>query len=147
MDGKPSYALMDVNYSIIPLRPAGGAWSNVRALLKYVAGEARRYFDDIATARKLLTLPADPGFVGKLAARYTSPALGDITVRHAGDATVFDFGEWKSTVATRREPDGSVTFVTISPGMVGIPLVAGGSGEKRTLTVRDAQHEYVFAER
>src|SRR5215475_5812371 len=39
IDGKPSHALMEENYSIVPFRPAGGAWSNIRDLLKYVAIE------------------------------------------------------------------------------------------------------------
>jgi CubicO group peptidase (beta-lactamase class C family) len=257
VDGKPAYAVMEANYSAIPVRPAAGAWSNVRDLLKYVtmeidegalpggtryiardpllarrapqvaiskdvtygmglmvdttygipvvhhggdmvgyhsdmiwlpeqrvgaviltnsdagvflrgpfrrkllellfdgrpeadadvAGAAKNFYADVAAARKLLTVPADPALAGKLAARYSNPALGDVVVRHAGELMVFDFGEWQSAVATRREPDGSVTFVTTSPGMEGFALVAGGSGEKRTLTVRDAQHEYVFAEK
>ncbi len=256
LDGKTARALMDVNYSIIPLRPAGGAWSNVRDMLKYVAMEIdegalpggkryigkeallarrapqvpigkdlaygmglivdrtwgipvvqhggsmvgyktnmmwlpeqhvgaviltnsdqgsillapfrrkllellfdgrpqadadvaaqrKRFFDDLATARKLLTVPADTGEAGKLAAHYSNPALGDVTVTRPGAATVFDFGEWKSEVATRREHDGSVTFVTVAPGMDGFEFVPG-SGEKRTLILRDSQHEYVFAAR
>ena len=64
----------------------------------------------------------------------------------AGATTTFDFGEWKSEVATRHENDDSITFVTISPGIDGLEFIPGG-GEKRTLTVRDAQHEYGFAEK
>lgn len=36
IDGKPSIANMAVNYSVWPLRPAGGAWSSVRDMLRYV---------------------------------------------------------------------------------------------------------------
>ncbi len=36
IDGKPSIANMAVNYSVRPLRPAGGAWSSVRDMLRYV---------------------------------------------------------------------------------------------------------------
>ena len=39
LNGKPAHATLDVDYSIIPVRPAGGAWSNVHDLLKYVAME------------------------------------------------------------------------------------------------------------
>lgn len=253
LDAKPAYAALDVDYSIIPVRPAGGAWSNVRDLLKYVAMEidggmlpngkpyinkqalmarrdpqvaigkdvtygmglmvdrtwevtqlrhggdmigyhsdmfwfpehrvgaviltngdqgallrgsfrrkllelmfdgksqaeadvaaaAKRFFEEIAVARKLLTAPADAAEAEKLAASYTNAALGDIRVTRDKGKTVFDFGEWKSEVATRREPDGSVTFVTIAPGIEGIEFIPG-TGEKRTLITRDAQHEYVF---
>ena len=36
-----------------------------------------------------------------------------------------------------------MSFITIRPGMIGFEFVVG-SGEKRTLVLRDAQHEYVF---
>jgi CubicO group peptidase (beta-lactamase class C family) len=255
IDGKPALAVMDINYAVIPLRPAGGAWSNVRDMLKYVQMElangalpngkryiaaepllARRapqvaigkdntygmglvvdttntipvvhhggdllgfhsdmiwlpehgvgaviltngdagvlirgpfrrkllellfdgrreadaeiaaaektHFEQLAAERKLLTIPADAGAAGKLAAHYASATLGDITVTHAGAVTVFDFGEWKSEVASRKNPDGSISFVTIAPGITGLDLVVG-TGAKRTLILRDAQHEYTFTE-
>lgn len=256
IDAKPAHAVMDLNYSIIPVRPAGAAWSNVRDLLKYVSMEinegtlpggkryiskdsllarrapqvsigkdvtygmglmvdttygvpvlrhggdmigyhsdmiwlpqqrvgaviltntdqgvivrslfrrkllevlfdgrheadadleamTKRYFDGLASTRKLLTVPADRPEVEKLAANYTNASLGDIAVKSDGSKTIFDFGEWKSEMATRREPDGSTTFVTIAPGMSGFEFVPASS-EKRTLTLRDAQHEYVFTEK
>ncbi|MFL6245121.1 MAG: serine hydrolase domain-containing protein [Thermoanaerobaculia bacterium] len=257
LDGKPAYAALDVDYSIIPVRPAGGAWSNVRDLLKYVqmeidggllpngkpyigkqtlmarrdpqvaigkdvtygmglmvdktwdvtqvrhggdmigyhsdmfwfpdhrvgaviltngdqggtlrgpfrrkllelmfdgkpeaesivAASSKRLFEEIAAARKLLTVPADNGEAEKLAGSYASAALGDIRVTREKGKTIFDFGEWKSEVASRREPDGSITFVTVAPGIEGIEFIPGTSGEKRTLVTRDAQHEYVFTAR
>ena len=61
------------------------------------------------------------------------------------NATVFDFGEWKTEVASRKNPDGSISFITIAPGANGFAFVVG-SGPKKTLTLRDAQHEYVFDE-
>jgi CubicO group peptidase (beta-lactamase class C family) len=255
IDGKPAVASMDLNYSIIPVRPAGAAWSNVNDMLKYVAMEladgalpngkryidkdtllarrapqvpigkdtiygmgltvdtkygtplvhhggdmigfhsdmlwlpehgvgaviltngdpgwvlrsafsrkllevlfdgkpeadadvaaaAKSFFEQLAADRKLLVVPADPGEAGKLAAKYKNASLGDITVRKAGVATVFDFGEWKSEVASRKNPDGSISFITIAPGYSGFEFVVG-TGAKRTLVTRDAQHEYVFDE-
>jgi CubicO group peptidase (beta-lactamase class C family) len=254
VNGKPAPAVMDVNYSVIPVRPAGGAWSNVRDVLKYVqmelgegalpggtryiardtllarrapqvsigqdvtygmglmvdttygtpvvrhggdligyhsdmiwlpehkvgaviltnadpgwvlrglldrkllellfdgrpeadadlTAQAKSFFEQLAADRKLLTVPAAAAEAGKLAARYVNDALGEISVRRNGATTVFDFGEWKSEVATRQNPDGTVSFVTISPGIMGLEFVVG-SGPKPTLIVRDAQHEYVFA--
>jgi hypothetical protein len=100
----------------------------------------------MAADRKLLVVPADAGDAGKLATRYASSALGEIAVSHAGTATVFDFGEWKSEVASRHNPDGSVSFITTAPGINGFEFVVG-SGVKRTVVLRDAQHEYVFDEK
>jgi hypothetical protein len=38
-----------------------------------------------------------------------------------------------------------VSFITIDPGANGLEFVFG-TGPRRTLIVRDAQHEYVFDE-
>ena len=59
---------------------------------------------------------------------------------------MFDFGEWKSEVASRKNPDGTISFITVAPGVGGAEFTVA-SGSKRTLTIRDAQHEYVFEER
>jgi CubicO group peptidase (beta-lactamase class C family) len=255
IDGKPAVGVMGLNYAVIPLRPAGGAWSSVRDVLKYVQMElangalpggkryigaeallARRapqvsigkdntygmglvvettygtpvvhhggdllgfhsdmiwlpehgvgaviltngdagvlirgpfrrkllellfdgraeadndiaasqksFFEQIAAERKLLTVPPDAAEVAKLATRYRSEALGDITVKPSGTSVVFDFGEWRSEMATRKNPDGSISFLTIAPGLSGFEFVVG-SGAKRSLIARDAQHEYAFTE-
>lgn len=60
--------------------------------------------------------------------------------------TVFDFGEWKSVVASRKNDDGSISFITIDPTNDGFEFVVGEKAGQRTLTIRDGQHEYVFAE-
>ena len=256
IDGKPALAAMDVNYSIVPVRPAGGAWSSVNDVLKYVQMEismgtlpdGKRYaseavleerrapkvwigkdewygmglavdqtygtpvvhhggsmigyksdmmwlpqhgvgavvltngdpgwaisgnfrrkllevlFDGnaeadndlaaaakamkerIAAERKLLTVPPDPAETGKLASRYGSAALGEIRVTK-GDKPIFDFGEFKSEVASRKNPDGSVSFLTTVPGFDGLEFVVGAASARRTLVFRDAQHEYTFSEK
>ena len=256
VDGKPAHALMEINYAVIPLRPAGGAWSSVRDMLRYISVEldegllpngkryipaepllerrvaqvpigkdetygmglevdttygvpvvhhggdmigyhsdmiwlprkkvgaviltnsdpgwilrslfrrkllevlfdgrpeadaqllasGKSFFADLAAERKLLTVPADAAESAKLAARYANPALGEIAVNRTGPVTVFDFGEWKSEMGSRKNPDGTISFITTSPGIQGFPFVVG-SGSKRKLTLRDAQHEYVFEER
>jgi CubicO group peptidase (beta-lactamase class C family) len=253
VDGKPSPAVMEINYAVIPVRPAGAAWSSVRDMLKYVqmeldegvlpdgtryvsrdallarrapqvaigedetygmglmvntkygvpvvhhggdmigyhsdmmwlpehgvgaviltngnpgwilrtafrrkllevlfdgrpeadddvAAQGKSYYEQLAADRKLLSIPADAAESAKLAAHYTNDALGEITVHRAGGATVFDFGEWKSEVATRKNPDGTVSFVTIAPGIVGFEFVVRPEPTP-ALVVRDAQHEYVF---
>ena len=256
MDGKPAKAVMDINYAVIPVRPAGGAWSSVREMLKYVqmeldegalpsgqryiakdtllarripqvsigqdvtygmglmvdtkygipvvhhggdmigyhsdmiwlpqhnvgavvltngdpgwvlrtvfrrkllevlfdgrqeadadvAAQAKSYFEQLAAERKLLTVPATAEDAGKLAGHYANDALGEITVRRESTKTLFDFGEWKSEMASRHNPDGTVSFLTVAPGIIGFEFVVG-QGPKPTLIVRDAQHEYVFAAR
>src|SRR5664279_258344 len=256
VDGKPAKALMAVNYAVIPVRPAGGGWSSVRDMSKYVSMElaegklpdgktyiskepllerrapqvyigkdvyygmglivdttygvpvvhhggdligyhsdmmwlpeqnvgaviltngdpgwlirnrfrrrllevlfdgrpeadaqlnadAKSFYATLAAERKLLTIPADPKESAQLARHYTNASLGEIAVSKSGDSTIFDFGEWKSEVASRKNPDGTISFITIVPGVTGSEFVVG-SGPKRTLVIRDAQHEYVYDER
>jgi len=253
VDGKTSNATMDLNYAIIPDRPAGAAWSNVHDLLRYVAMElaegklpdgtqyigrdallkrrerqvdigkettygmglmvdtkygtpvvhhggdlsgfhsdvmwlpehnvgavvltnanpgwvirdvfqrkllevlfdgrdeadadaaaqAKNFYAQLAANRKLLTVPADAAESSKLAGHYHNDALGDIEVQRNGGRTVFKFDEFRSEVASRKYPDGSVSFITIAPGIDGLEFVVSAGGAKR-LTIRDAQHEYVF---
>ena len=256
VDGKPAKAITAINDAVLPLRPAGGAWSSVRDMLKYVSMElaegklpagttyiskepllerrapqvyigkdvsygmglvvdttygipvvhhggdltgyhsdmmwlpqqnvgaviltngdpgwvlrdrlrrklleilfdghpeadallstdAKDFYSSLAADRKLLTIPADTNETAKLAKNYANKSLGEIAVSISGASTIFDFGEWKSEVGTRKNPDGTICFITIAPGVVGSEFVVG-SGTKRTLTIRDAQHEYVFEER
>ena len=256
IDGKPAKALMSVNYSVIPVRPAGAAWSSVNDMLEYVsmeladgklpdgktyidegpllerrkpqvymskddsygmglmvdktygvpvvhhggdmigyhsdmiwlqqqnvgaviltngnpgwlirsrfrrkllevlfdgrqeandllAADAKSYFAEIAAERKLLTVPADATESTKLAKHYWNASLGDIDVSMSRGKTYFDFGEWKSEVATKKNPDQTISFETTVPGMSGFEFVVG-TGAKKTLTLRDAQHEYIFEEK
>lgn len=253
IDGDPAVAAMDINYSVIPVRPAGAAWSSVNDMLKYVAVEladgalpdgsqfiqketllerrapqvplgkngaygmglmvdteygtpvvhhggdmigfhsdmmwlpehgvgavvltngdpgwtlrsvfqrkllevlfdgrpeadarvasqAENFYAYRAAERELLTVPGDATEALKLAAHYRNDALGDIEVLRDGDRTVFDFGEFRSEVASRENPDGSISFITIDAGIYGFEFVVSDDGGE-TLTIRDAQHEYVF---
>jgi CubicO group peptidase (beta-lactamase class C family) len=255
VDGKPARATATVNYAVIPVRPAGGAWSSVRDMLRYVqmeldegtvggkpyvskeallarrapqvaigkdatygmglmvdtkygvpvvhhggdligfhsdmiwlpdqhvgaviltngdpgwlvrdmfrrkllevlfdgnheadariAADGKAFRDQLSAERKLMTIPAATEDASKLATHYANPALGEIAVKHDGKALIFDFGEWKSEVASRHNPDGSVSFLTIAPGVTGFELVVG-AGEPQTLVLRDAQHSYTFTAR
>lgn len=111
-----------------------------------VDGRAARYKALIAKERQRLVAPAAKDEADRLARRYTNTALGELTVRHEEAATEFDFGEWKSTVASRKNDDGSVSFITIDPAISGFEFVVGERSGKRVLVIRDGQHEYVFTE-
>jgi hypothetical protein len=111
-----------------------------------LAAGAKAMKERITAERKLLTVPPDPAEVAKLGSLYASAALGEIAVTKAGKA-VFDFGEFKSEVASRKNPDGTVSFLTTIPGFDGLEFVVGAASPKRTLVFRDAQHEYTFTEK
>jgi CubicO group peptidase (beta-lactamase class C family) len=256
VDGKTMFAGMDINYSIVPVRPAGGMWTSARDLANYLQmelalgvlvdgthlvsqesllerrksqiqmGEDTAYgmglvidtgngiqvvrhggslfgyksdmvflpdhgvgaviltnsdtggyltgllrrrllevlFDgkptaveqakvalaqraaNIAKNRERLIVPADAAVVSMLAARYVSPTLGELQVRAHDGARVFDFGTWRSAVASRRNDDGTTSLISINPTVGGFNFVVGERDGKRALIIREAQHEHAFVE-
>ena len=55
-------------------------------------------------------------------------------------------GAGKSTVASRKNDDGTISFITVDPTRRGFEFVEGERNGKRVLVIRDGQHEYVFNE-
>jgi CubicO group peptidase (beta-lactamase class C family) len=100
----------------------------------------------IAKERERLVIPADPAVVARLASHYSNESLGDVDVQKQGTTTMFNVGEWKSAVASRKNDDGTTSFITIDPTLEGFEFVVDDSSGARRLVTRDAQHEYVFAE-
>lgn len=96
--------------------------------------------------RKRLVIPADKRKADGLARRYSNPQLGTLIVTRGPNRVVFDFGDLRSAVASRDNDDGTTSFITIDPTLSGFEFVVGKRDGKRTLIIRDAQHEYVFAE-
>jgi hypothetical protein len=107
---------------------------------------ARTSRESAAKERALLTLPPNAAAAEALAAHYTNAELGGIDVKRTGPELSFGVGEWQSAVATRTNDDGTLSFVTATPGLIALPFVVGKAGDKRTLTLREAQSEYVFVE-
>jgi CubicO group peptidase (beta-lactamase class C family) len=101
----------------------------------------------IAKARERLVIPPDPAETAKLAPRYANAALGEVAVKKgAGGTVVFDVGEWHSLVASRKNDDATISYITIDPTIEGFEFVVADKEGKRSLVLRDAQHEYVFDE-
>lgn len=101
---------------------------------------------NLAKWRERLVVPPVPAEAEKLAGSYASPALGTLKVRKQDGATIFDFGTWSSAVASRRNDDGTTSFVTIDPTVDGFTFVVGERDGKRALVIRDNQHEYPLIE-
>jgi CubicO group peptidase (beta-lactamase class C family) len=112
-----------------------------------IEARSKAFYEYMAAERRLLTVPAEAKAAEALAARYVNSALGTINVARSAGRLVFDMGVFQSEVGSRTNPDGTTSFITTVPGMNGFEYVAGTSGSKRTLTLRDMQHEYVFLER
>jgi hypothetical protein len=111
-----------------------------------VAAQAARHKAALAKDRERLVVPAAPALVTDLAKRYSSKELGELAVLNQDGVTTFDFGEWKSTVASRKNDDGTISFITIDPTNDGFEFVVGERAGKRVLIIRDGQHEYIFTE-
>ncbi|HEY6369240.1 MAG TPA: serine hydrolase domain-containing protein [Candidatus Sulfotelmatobacter sp.] len=111
-----------------------------------VASRAAAHKAALAKDRERLVIPADAASVSGLAKHYTSKELGELAVLSENGVTTFDLGEWKSKVASRKNDDGTTSFITIDPGTDGFEFVVGERGGKRVLIIRDGQHEYVFNE-
>lgn len=99
-----------------------------------------------AAGRARYTVPAAPAVVSKLASRYHSDELGELVVSRRGKQTFVDAGEWKTAVATHANADGTVSLLTITPGLDFFELVVGSKDRQRTLTLHDGQREYLFTE-
>ena len=91
-------------------------------------------------------MPPDPAAAAGLAGRYVAGGLGPLAVSRDGAKVVFDVGEWRSAVASRKNDDGTTSFITIDPTLAGFEFVVADKDGARRLVVRDAQHEYVFDE-
>ena len=253
-DGKPAVASMDLNYSIRPYRPAGGAWSSAHDMIKYVQDEltlgqlldgrrlvsekslltrrahgmpigedafygmgleddltwgvsvvhhggsmggfktdillvpdaqvgaviltnadngqmllrpfmrrllevlydgkpeaagdvatsAARTKAQIAAERPRLVIPAAPEAAAGLAPHYVSSELGQITVSRDAQGVKFDFGLWSTHVASRKNDDGTLSFVALDPSQDGFEFVVATRDGKPALVLRDGQHEYVY---
>lgn len=93
-----------------------------------------------------ITMPVAPDLAAKLARRYRSTELGELTVIRKGKQVIFDFGEWTSAVGSRKNEDGSHSLMAIDAALGGLEFLIGNKSGKRRLSVRDGEHEYVFSE-
>lgn len=96
--------------------------------------------------RGKLTVPGDASALGGLAKRYTNPNLGTVDIVRDGAAARARFNDFDTEVATRKNDDGTISLITIDPEFAGGEFVVGKADGKRTLTLRDGQHVYVFTE-
>lgn len=91
---------------------------------------------------ELLPVPADIG--ATLAGTYGNAALGPLTVTYANGKARLDTTSLGSEFALRKNPDGTMSIVTTSPGFVGQDLLVATREGKTALILNDAQHEYAW---
>lgn len=111
-----------------------------------VAATAKRWEGEFAAERKLVSVTPDAAAVAALAPRYSNPDLGPLVVTKRGADVRFDFRSVGTPVGTKRNTDGTVSFIGLDPTNLFFPMVVGTRDGKRTLMVRDGQHEFLFVE-
>jgi CubicO group peptidase (beta-lactamase class C family) len=127
----------------------------VRKVLEEIFDGNREADEDMAAAaaerkatlakdRARRSFPASAAVVSKLAPRYTNPVLGELTVRTDARGTLVDAGRWRSLVASRMNDDGTASLLTVEPGADGFEFHVDPREPVPRLTIRDAQHDYVF---
>jgi hypothetical protein len=105
------------------------------------AGEDER---SMAAYREQVALPADASAVAALSPRYVSPLLGELRVIREPGATWFDFGAWRSEVASSVDEEGRTVFTTISPGVQGYSFVVSRENDRAALSLLGAlNHSFV----
>jgi hypothetical protein len=112
-----------------------------------VAAAAARIKAQAAGRRERLTIPGDPAILTKLASTYRNPEVGTISFNDRNGTKWMKAGFVEGPVATRGNPDGSISIVSAGPGAISVEASVGEADGVRTLTIRDSQHEYVYRER
>ena len=111
-----------------------------------VTAAAARVKAQAAARRAKLTYPGDPKILASLAARYRSAEGHVITLTDRNGGKWMTAGFIEGPAATRRNPDGTVSLVSAGPGIIDADALIGTRDGKRTLSIRDSQHEYLYTE-
>lgn len=109
-----------------------------------VAASAQRAKAELAKEAQRVSVVPDAAAVAALATVYTNADLGTLKVTKASTGVRFDFRTIGSAMGTRKNDDGTISFVALDPTELFFPLVVGSAGGRPTLIVRDSQHEFVF---
>lgn len=100
------------------------------------------------TLRDKLTLGRPAFDALGLAPRYRNAELGDLSFSNgAKGEPMIAFGELFGPVAVQRNPDGTASLVGTGGHVFGFDVLVGkDTAGRRTLTLRDPQHVYVYTE-
>ena len=111
-----------------------------------IAAAAARQQAQAAARRTRLTLPGDPAVIGGLAPHFRSAEGLVVSITRRGDQPWLKAGFIEGPFATRANADGTVSIVSSGPGLVGFEATVGTADGARTLTLRDAQLDYIYRE-
>jgi hypothetical protein len=112
--------------------------------VKDIDATAARLGPELAKFRERLVTPPASDAAAGLAKAYTNTDLGRLDIRRQGKDVIFAVTSGWSRMASRRNDDGTTSFIAIDPAIIGLEWVVGSKDGKPTLTTRDGQHDYVF---
>jgi hypothetical protein len=100
------------------------------AALELLFADAKSFYADLAAERKF---DDDPGRCERKC--QPRPTLRECVARNntvstSAASTIFDFDEWLSEVASRKSPNGTISFITTVPGELGFEFVVGSGARE-----------------
>lgn len=111
-----------------------------------VAADAHTTQVQLATLRGKLT-PGESAIAAQhLAASYHNASLGAVRIVQKIGVSRMQVGAFDEPFAVQPNPDGTASLVSTGADLLGVDLLVGQAGGKRTLTLRDGQHTYVYTE-
>lgn len=86
----------------------------------------------------------DAAAVAALGQEYADKDLGTLKVTRTAKGVNFAFRTFSTDMGTRKNADGTMSFVALDPTAYFLPMVVGTEGGKPALILRDSQHEFKF---
>ena len=114
--------------------------------MSQIEAAAARMDAQTRVRRQGLDIPGDPAVLDDLAPAYESPGIGTIAIFENEGRTWIEAGSIRARLATRQNPDGTVSIVSVGPGAISLEAEVGTQDGARTLTLRDSQHVYLYTE-
>jgi CubicO group peptidase (beta-lactamase class C family) len=109
-----------------------------------IASDAKHAQAELAKLRADIVRPAPRDTAAQLVGAYANADLGPLSLRYDGEKLMARGTSMWSEVGTRKNPDGSTSLITVSPGAIGLEFLIATRNGKPALVLNDAQHEYVF---
>lgn len=109
-----------------------------------VAAAAKRNQAEIAKEAERVSVTPDPAAVAALAPTYANADLGPLKVVKTAKGVDFAFRTLSTPMGTRKNDDGTISFVALDPTLLFFPLVVSTEAGKPALIARDSQHEFKF---
>ena len=109
-----------------------------------IALEAGRLNAEVAKLRAEVDPKVSPEVVKSLAGSYRNADLGPLSIGLENGRLMARATSIWSEIGTRRNKDGTLSLVMISPGNLGMEFLVTTRDGKPALALDDAQHEYVF---